>query len=143
MPGIAGERWRALSPFRQAVYRAVCQVPSGRVTTYASLARAIGCRCPRAVGQALRHNPFAPLVPCHRVVAAGLRLGGFNGQTGGAELARKQQLLEAEGVAVAAGGRLAPAAQVDILPKCPAADPVRECAGEGVEPAGVRGRSGA
>lgn len=102
--GIDGVAWQAQSPFRQAVFAALCRVPAGRVTTYGALARVVGCRCPRAVGQALRHNPFAPLVPCHRVVAADLSLGGFNGQRQGPELERKRALLAAEGVQTLAAG---------------------------------------
>ncbi len=102
--GIDSLAWHAQSPFRQAVFAALCRVPAGRVTTYGALARVVGCRCPRAVGQALRHNPFAPLVPCHRVVATDLSLGGFNGQRLGPELERKRALLAAEGVRTVASG---------------------------------------
>jgi len=56
------------------------------------------------------------LVPCHRVVAADLSLGGFNGCSGGTELARKRALLEAESACFAADGRLACAAVISILP---------------------------
>jgi methylated-DNA-[protein]-cysteine S-methyltransferase len=55
---------------------------------------------PRAVGQALKCNPFAPKVPCHRVVASSGALGGFMGQTEGKEIARKISLLKEEGVLV-------------------------------------------
>jgi methylated-DNA-[protein]-cysteine S-methyltransferase len=55
-------------------------------------------RAVRAVGSALRRNPFAPVVPCHRVVATNLSLGGFNGKKDGPELAKKVSLLEKEGV---------------------------------------------
>ena len=103
-PGIEAGAWQAQSAFRRAVYAALCRVPVGQVTTYGALARAVGCRSPRAVGQALRHNPFAPRVPCHRVVAADLSLGGFNGQRQGPELERKRQLLQAEGVRTVASG---------------------------------------
>lgn len=68
------------------------------MTTYALLGRAIGCRSPRAVGQALRRNPFAPEVPCHRVIASDLTPGGFNGARRGTEISRKLRLLAAEGV---------------------------------------------
>lgn len=95
--------WSRVTPFRRRVYEALLTIPRGRVTTYGGLARAIGCRSPRAVGQALRHNPFAPAVPCHRVIAADLTPGGFAGETDGAELARKLELLAAEGVRFAAG----------------------------------------
>jgi methylated-DNA-[protein]-cysteine S-methyltransferase len=95
--------WSLVTPFRRRVYEALLTVPRGRVTTYGILAHAIGCRSPRAVGQALRQNPFAPTVPCHRVIASDLTPGGFAGETAGAELARKLELLAAEGVRFVAG----------------------------------------
>ncbi|OQW94406.1 MAG: hypothetical protein BWK77_09365 [Verrucomicrobia bacterium A1] len=57
-----------VTDFQQYIYDATRSIPKGRVTTYALLGQAIGCRSPRAVGQALRRNPFAPKVPCHRVI---------------------------------------------------------------------------
>ena len=80
------------------MYAAVARIPAGRVATYAGLAQAIGCGSTRAVGQALRRNPFAPRVPCHRVIASDLTLGGFNGRRAGPELERKRRLLASEGV---------------------------------------------
>lgn len=74
------------------------------MVTYGAVARALRSS-PRAVGQALRHNPFAPVVPCHRVVAADRRLGGFNGHVGDcAELRRKRAMLEAEVCGLRSGG---------------------------------------
>jgi methylated-DNA-[protein]-cysteine S-methyltransferase len=87
-----------VSPFAARVYAALKRIPRGRVITYAALARRVGCRSPRAVGQALRANPFAPKVPCHRVIASDLTPGGFGGKTHGPELQRKLRLLAAEGV---------------------------------------------
>ncbi len=84
--------------FQMRVYTATRLIPRGRVTTYGELARQIGCRLAQAVGQALRVNPYAPEVPCHRVVAADGSLGGFFGGRADAELVRKRALLEAEGV---------------------------------------------
>lgn len=84
--------------FQYRVYDALGRVPPGSVTTYGELARAIGCRSAQAVGQALRCNPFAPQVPCHRVIRQDLRLGGFSGARQGAPLRRKLQLLAREGV---------------------------------------------
>lgn len=80
------------------MYAALRKVPSGRVITYAALARAIGCHSPRAVGQALRANPFAPEVPCHRLIASNLSPGGFQGQKSGPALTKKLRLLAAEGI---------------------------------------------
>ena len=101
----AGSR-RRVTPFQHQVYDVVSVIPRGRVSTYGGVARAIGCRSCRAVGQALRHNPFAPRVPCHRVIASDLTLGGFNGHRGGAEAERKRRLLAGEGVCFDAAGRL-------------------------------------
>jgi len=94
------------SPFAAKVYAALQEIPPGRVITYAALARRIGCRSPRAIGQALRANPFAPEVPCHRVIASDLTPGGFQGKKSGPALAKKLRLLAAEGV-VFKNGRLA------------------------------------
>jgi len=88
----------SLSPFAAKVYAALKNIPPGRVITYAALARRLNCRSPRAIGQALRANPFAPEVPCHRVIASDLTPGGYSGQTRGPQLTRKLQLLAAEGV---------------------------------------------
>jgi len=97
-----------VSPFAARVYAALKRIPRGRVITYAALARRVGCRSPRAVGQALRANPLAPAVPCHRVIASDLTPGGFAGKTRGPELRRKLRLLAKEGVKFA-DGRLADA----------------------------------
>jgi len=84
--------------FQQKVYDACSRIPSGRVTTYQLLARSIGCGSARAVGQALRRNPYAPRVPCHRVIASDLTLGGYEGQKDSEALSRKIALLASEGV---------------------------------------------
>ena len=87
-----------ITPFRQRVFEALLSVPPGSVTTYGSLAGRINCGSAQAVGGALRHNPLAPDVPCHRVVATDLSLGGFDGERSGTMIDRKRELLEAEGV---------------------------------------------
>lgn len=82
-----------LSPFEQRVLRATSKVPAGRVATYAEIAaRAGNPRAPRAVGNALNHNPVAIVVPCHRVVRSDGSLGGYGGG-----LRIKEWLLEHEG----------------------------------------------
>ena len=86
------------SPFCRRVYAALGSVPRGRVTTYGALAKAIGCGSPRAVGRALRDNPFAPHVPCHRVIAADGTPGGYKGTRHGAAWNEKLALLASEGV---------------------------------------------
>lgn len=86
------------TPFQKRVYAALALVPRGRVTTYKQLAERLGCRSCRAVGQALKRNPYAPQVPCHRVIASNLTPGGFMGRSAGAALRRKLDLLAKEGV---------------------------------------------
>ncbi len=108
----AGRRAAArVTPFQRRVYAALRRVPRGRVTTYALLGRMIGCACAQAIGQAVRRNPFAPRVPCHRVIASDLTIGGFGGDVRGARIAAKRRLLAAEGVFFR-HGRLADPARV-------------------------------
>ncbi len=82
-----------ITPFQRKVYLELLNVPSGTTITYGELARRIGCGSAQAVGQALKRNPFAPEVPCHRVVSADGSLGGYNGKREGEQLERKRQLL--------------------------------------------------
>lgn len=83
-------------PFYQAVWKACAEIPKGQVRTYGWIARKIGKPgSARAVGMALGKNPFAPAVPCHRVVGADGRLTGYSGAGG---ITRKRRLLKAEGV---------------------------------------------
>jgi len=95
-----------MTPFQEKVYQAVSRIPKGRVTTYKLLASEVRCRSSRAVGQALRRNPFAPRVPCHRVIASDLSMGGFRGARSGRAIQTKRRLLAGEGVRFV-GGRLA------------------------------------
>lgn len=103
---------RTPTSFEQRVYDTVCRIPAGYVSTYGLVARAAGCGSARAVGQALRRNPFAPRVPCHRVIAADLALGGFRGARSGAALRDKRELLAREGVQLDAAGRLVDVSRV-------------------------------
>lgn len=66
-----------ITEFQRKVYLETLRIPIGQTITYGELAQRIGCRSARAVGQALHRNPFAPEVPCHRVVAAGGKIGGY------------------------------------------------------------------
>lgn len=95
-----------ISVFAAGVYRKLSEIPRGKVATYGVLARALGCGSPRAVGQALRANPHAPQVPCHRVVRIDGSLGGYQGEERGAAIQRKQQLLREEGVIFLKDGRV-------------------------------------
>lgn len=106
-----------VTPFQQRVYEAVSLIPEGRVATYRGVAAFLGCGSPRAVGQALKVNPFAPQVPCHRVIAASLSPGGFQGEREGAAIARKRRLLAREGVWFIAG-KLAEPERVFAFKRC-------------------------
>ncbi len=97
---------REPTEFEQRVYAATRRIPKGCVTTYQKLAKEIGCGSNQAVGQALKRNPFAPEVPCHRVVRTDRTLGGFAGQTQGQEITRKTKMLREEGVALDGAGRV-------------------------------------
>lgn len=89
------------TPFQKKVLSLLCQVPRGRVTTYGLMSKHLDSS-PRAIGNAMRRNPFAPQVPCHRVVATGGALGGFKGEWPkngeGITLDEKRKLLRGEGV---------------------------------------------
>ena len=66
-----------ITEFQRRVYLALLDVPKGSLISYGELALKVGCKSPRAVGNALHKNPFAPLVPCHRVVRANGEIGGY------------------------------------------------------------------
>jgi methylated-DNA-[protein]-cysteine S-methyltransferase len=82
------------TPFQQCVWRAMQEIHFGQARSYGEIARAIGKpKGVRAVGGACGANPIPVLVPCHRVLAANGKLGGFSGG-----LDWKRRLLECEGV---------------------------------------------
>lgn len=85
-----------ISEFQRKVYLEVLKIPLGETITYGQLAMRIGCKSAQAVGGALRRNPFAPIVPCHRVVAANGSIGGYFGYTDGEMVEKKRLLLEQE-----------------------------------------------
>ena len=86
------------SKFSERCYNVLRRVPPGRVTSYAEIAKAIGTKAYRAVGQAMHRNPYAPTVPCHRVVRSDGSIGGY---AWGSD--KKIALLESEGVIVRDG----------------------------------------
>ncbi|MCL4403883.1 MGMT family protein [Patescibacteria group bacterium] len=89
--------------FRGEVYKAARRIPKGKVTTYGELARLAGRPgAARAVGFFMKTNPYAPKVPCHRVVASTGALTGYSARGG---LKRKRALLVREGVKFE-GGRV-------------------------------------
>ena len=76
--GVSAVRWARLTGFQRQVYRAICRIPKGQTRSYQWIARWIGRpKAVRAVGNALNRNPFAPWIPCHRVIRADGGLGGF------------------------------------------------------------------
>ncbi len=97
---------REPTPFQHRVYQTLQEVPKGKVTTYKLLGEAVGCKSSRAIGQAMRRNPFVPEVPCHRVIRTDLSIGGYAGEADGEELSRKLKLLAEEGVHFDSQGRL-------------------------------------
>ena len=82
-----------VSDFDRRVYEVARAIPPGRVLTYGEVASRLGVDNARAIGQSLGRNPFAVIVPCHRVVAASGKLGGFSAHGGGAT---KRRLLAIE-----------------------------------------------
>ncbi|KAG1740195.1 6-O-methylguanine DNA methyltransferase [Suillus paluster] len=110
---------KRVTPHRWAVYDFTRTIPCGRVTTYKDICVALGQGSPRSVGSALRNNPFAPFVPCHRIIASNLYIGGFFGEWGtganarggqkntGLQCNRKTEMLAKEGVEFSANGYLA------------------------------------
>lgn len=81
--------------FNDVVYELCKQIPIGKVSTYKEIANALGGKAYRAVGNALNKNPYAPFVPCHRVINSNGKLGGF-----ASGLKNKINMLEQEGVEI-------------------------------------------
>ncbi len=80
-----------VSEFHQRIYAIARGIPPGQTRTYGEIAEELGDKgLSRAVGQAMGHNPFAPVVPCHRVLAAGNKPGGFS--AGGGALTKLRML---------------------------------------------------
>lgn len=86
--------------FADRVYEIVRTIPKGKVMTYKDVAEKLECKAYRAVGQALRNNPYAPIVPCHRVVKSDGSLGGYSGKITGKKIQKKINLLKSEGIKI-------------------------------------------
>ena len=84
-------------PLLERIYAAARRIGWGQTTTYGTLARELGAgpEAARDVGQAMAKNPVALIIPCHRVLAAGGKVGGFSAPGGSAA---KIRMLELEGV---------------------------------------------
>ena len=88
--------WAGKTEFQKSVWREMLKIPVGKTKSYGEIARAIGRpKAVRAVGGACGANPVPVLVPCHRVLAANGKIGGFSGGLGW-----KRVLLAREGVKV-------------------------------------------
>jgi methylated-DNA-[protein]-cysteine S-methyltransferase len=83
--------------FNARIYAIIRTVPPGETITYGEIAKRLGAAEARDVGQAMGQNPFPPIVPCHRVVAAGGKTGGFSAPGG---VATKLRMLAIEGAQV-------------------------------------------
>ena len=82
--------------FNEKCYAVLKKVPKGKVTTYGELAKAVGSpKAARAVGNAMNKNPYAPKVPCHRVVGSDGSMTGF-----ASGIKDKIKMLEEEGIKV-------------------------------------------
>ncbi len=94
-----------MTSFSEKVYEICKRIPKGRISTYREIGNALGGygQVYRAVGVALKNNPYAPVVPCHRVVCSDGRIGGYKGKKSGKAVARKIALLKKEGIEVRDG----------------------------------------
>ncbi len=88
-----------IEPFRLAIYSAARRLAYGETTTYGELAKRAGhAGLPRETGQALGANPVPLIIPCHRILAAGGKIGGFSAPGGAAT---KERMLALEGARIA------------------------------------------
>jgi O-6-methylguanine DNA methyltransferase len=89
--------------FDQKVWKLLEGIPEGKVTTYGLIAKKLNTKAYRAVGNACRRNPYAPRVPCHRVVRSDGSIGGFAGKSSGKTVERKIKMLTREKVEIMRG----------------------------------------
>ena len=83
----------------EKVYSYTKKIPCGKITTYKQIGIALKTKAYRAIGQALKNNPYAPQVPCHRVVCSDRSIGGYQGKNS----KKKIELLKKEGIIVENG----------------------------------------
>lgn len=94
-----------VTEFQSKCYKFISSIPLGYVMSYGDVALHLGT-CARAVGTAMKRNPYAPRVPCHRVIQSDRTLGGFSGSLQETSTKRKRSLLEMEGVKFDSDGRV-------------------------------------
>jgi len=96
-----------MTEFQRKVLRLLMKIPKGKVTTYREIAKALGnTHLTRAVGNAVRNNPYPVRIPCHRVIRSSGEIGGFDGALTGENVERKIKLLTEEGVHIDDTGRI-------------------------------------
>jgi methylated-DNA-[protein]-cysteine S-methyltransferase len=94
----------AAPDFHRKVYEVARTIPPGKTMTYGEIAKKLGApHESREVGQALGRNPVAIIVPCHRVLGADGKMGGFSANGG---VATKRRILEIEGASAVGAGPL-------------------------------------
>jgi methylated-DNA-[protein]-cysteine S-methyltransferase len=81
--------------FQEKCYKVLKTVPKGKITTYKEIAKALNSKAYRAVGTAMNKNPYAPKVPCHRVINSNGNVGNFASGT-----KNKIKLLKKEGIEI-------------------------------------------
>ncbi len=84
-----------MTSFSERCYKILRKVPKGKVTTYKEIAKALHSKAYRAVGSAMHNNPYAPAVPCHRVINSNGNIGGFFSGTD-----TKIKMLKVEGIEI-------------------------------------------
>ena len=89
------------APFNERCYAILRKVPKGKVTTYKEIARKLKSKAYRAVGNAMNKNPYAPKVPCHRVVKSDGKVGGF-----ASGVRKKIEMLRKEGIEIDKNNRI-------------------------------------
>ena len=95
LPARIKTQMKSYPAFYQKVWMACHSIPSGTTRTYQWIAKEIGHpKAARAVGMALKVNPFAPAIPCHRVIRSDGKMGGYSGRGG---INRKLKMLQEEG----------------------------------------------
>ena len=83
--------------FQDKVLNIAKKIPRGKVTTYKEIGKALNSRAYRAIGTALKNNPYAPKISCHRVIPSNLTLGSYDGRLNNP---KKISLLKKEGIII-------------------------------------------
>jgi methylated-DNA-[protein]-cysteine S-methyltransferase len=95
------EKKNKMKGYENKIYDLLKTVPKGKITTYKSLASYFNLKAYRAVGKIMNKNPYAPIVPCHRVILSSGEIGGF---ARGKE--KKMEMLKSEGIEFLENGKI-------------------------------------